>query len=453
MRFSRLLTGLVLSVAGLVIIPRPATAAASDSIYSSPDLLASSAPAWLPAKPVAAGRAWETALRLPGRIASLPLVAMGNLAERSLLYLEQSKFQDRELAVSEHFREFGIIALPASLGDHTGLGGELGWAPRQLGHRLRVDVNATTHQYNRERVTGALGPVSAIYASEWLPRELYYGPGLGAPLAGKSAYGERPQSATKVRRSAPLMFRDRSRARGPMHRTWVSAWAGPRAVSVTRGRDPDSPSFESVHPLEAAASLDRSIEQFAYGVGFSHDARSGIPRWSQGWRASIDAERYDRSIPGLALNDAHSSARSFTRLTLHAETGVSFGMDPRTLRLAITAVNQQADAAGGTFLLGDLQSLGGSAGLAGFVPGRFRDLDLVLAKLAYLFPLVKNLEVELHTESGGVYPALRPFRIASLESTFGAALRVRTTAAVLGALGCDWSSEAARVWIAVGGIE
>jgi hypothetical protein len=108
---------------------------------------------------------------------------------------------------------------------------------------------------------------------------------------------------------------------------------------------------------------------------------------------------------------------------------------------------------GGTFLLGDLQSLGGSAGLAGFESGRFRDQDLMVAKLSYIFPLVKNLEADLHAESGGVYAGLSQARIATLKSSFGAALRVRTDTAMFGALGCDRSPEQYRIWFALGGIE
>lgn len=465
MRVSRFLTVFLPPLAAIAL-PQLAAASTSDSSYASPDLRASTGQPWNPAAPVAAARSWEAALRLPGRIASLPLVALGNLTERSLVYLEQTHALDNALGQSQKLKQLGIGFMPASLGDHTGVGGEVIWAPFRLDRRLLVEANATTSQYNRERVSAFIGPLGVAYTSEWRPRELYFGPGITAPRSGESSYGESTRSArllltwgwqrvdsAKVQPSEPLMFRDRVRVRGPMHRTWVSTWAGPRMRSVTHGRDPGIPSFEIVHPVEAAGSLDHSVEHFSYGAGLSHDARWGRPHWSGGWGASVEAERFDKSIRALALNQAQSGARSFTRLIYRAETGASFGRDPRTLRLAFKAVDQNLDGAQGTFLLGDLQSLGGSAGLAGFEYGRFRDLDLMLAKLSYIFPLVKNLEFDLHTESGGVYPGLRRARIAAFESSFGAALRIRTEAAMLGALGCDWSSERSRLWFAVGGAE
>jgi hypothetical protein len=465
MRFSRFLIGFLPPLAAIAL-PQLAAATTSDSSYSSPSLHASTGPPWNPSEPVRAARPWETALRMPGRIASLPLVALGYLADRSLIYLEQTHAVDNALRESEQFRRSGFGVVPASLGDHSGVGGEVIWAPFRLDRRLLVEASATTSQYNRERVSAFMGPLGVAYMSEWRPRELFFGPGITAPLSGESSYGESTRSAklylawgwqsfdsTKVQSSEPLMFRDRVRVRGPMHRTWVSAWTGPRERSVTRGRDPGSPSFEITHPVEAASSLYRSVEHFSYGAGLSHDARWGRPHWSSGWRASVEAERFDKSIRALTLNDAHSGARSFTRLIYRAETGASFGRDPRTVRLEFTAVDQRFDAAEGTFLLGDLQSLGGGAGLSGFESGRFRDVDLMLGKLSYIFPLVKNLEFDLHTESGGVYPGLRRARIAAFESSFGAALRFRTEAAMLGALGCDWSSEKTRLWLAVGGTE
>ena len=136
-----------------------------------------------------------------------------------------------------------------------------------------------------------------------------------------------------------------------------------------------------------------------------------------------------------------------------AETAVSFGRDPRTLRLAVRVVDQHFDASGGTFLLADLQSLGGSAGLAGFESGRFRDVDLALARLSYVYPLAKNLELDLHAEKGGVYPGLRQARMVLARGSSGVTLRFRTSTALFGAIGSDWSAERSRLWFSLGGLE
>ena len=46
---------------------------------------------------------------------------MGYVVERSVIYLEETGVRDKALTVSEQSRQFGIVALPATLGDHTGV--------------------------------------------------------------------------------------------------------------------------------------------------------------------------------------------------------------------------------------------------------------------------------------------------------------------------------------------
>jgi hypothetical protein len=473
MTVSRLLIGLL--PLALIVLPEPSMAAAGDSSYAGRSLRASTAPAWNPPTPerrtatatvpahapVPATELWESVLRFPGQVVSLPLTALNYAAEKSLIFVEQGDILARAALIMAREGALGITIAPASLGDRTGLGGEVRWQPPQVGRHLFADVAGTTSQYNREHFGALAGPFTATYTSEWRPREPYFGPGLGAPRSGASAYAARWQSAILLvtwppDRPGPSQGFESLVAtapKGPVRPTQLSAWVGPRVTFMTNGRDPDRPSFEVAHPAEAAGSIDRRVEHLIYGARLSHDARSGMPHWSRGWRASVDAERYDKSMEALAIKDAHSDARSFTRMTYRAEAGASFGRDPRTLRLAVTAVDQRLDEGGGTFLLSDLVSLGGSAGIAGFDPGRFRDLDLVVAKLSYIYPLVKNLEFDLHTETGGVYPDLSRARVTSFESSFGAALRFRTEFAPFATVGYDWSSEGSRLRFSIGGVE
>jgi hypothetical protein len=116
-------------------------------------------------------------------------------------------------------------------------------------------------------------------------------------------------------------------------------------------------------------------------------------------------------------------------------------------------VDQALDDGGGAFLIPDHVSLGGGQGLAGFEAGRFHDLDLVLGRLSYIFPLGKNLEFDWHVEAGGVFPELDAVRANRLETSYGGMLRVRTDFAMLGALGVEWSRESVRFRFSIGGVE
>jgi hypothetical protein len=200
--------------------------------------------------------------------------------------------------------------------------------------------------------------------------------------------------------------------------------------------------------------LDRRVEHLVYGARAELDRRAGRPHWSRGHRVALQMERFDRPIEGLALHSARADGAQFTRTRLDVEVGASFHRDPRTLRLAFTALDQRLSQGSRPLLLPDLATLGGSAGLAGFEAGRFHDLDALLLKLTYLFPLLEYLEFELHAETGGVYAGLRHDpRLDGLKSSFGFAFRPRLPTGPLGAFGIDWSSEKVRFRYSLGGVE
>jgi len=446
-------------------VSHAATTASSDSSYESPGLATATSRPWNPPSPVAEARPWETAVRLPGRILSLPFVGLGMAAEDGLIWADETDAFPRVAAILVHKGRLGIDLSPATLGDATGLGAEFRWTPPQLRRHLTLAASGSLHQYNRERIVADLGPVRASFVSEWRPSEPWFGRGLSSPHSEESSYAVRSEDArvgvlwnwphvvpVSPEELAATRRPELLRRMAPLHRTQFGAWVGPSEERLSHGRHPDDPSIELLHPDDAAGVLDRRIEHLVYGVRLAHDARTGLPHWASGWLGAIEAERYDKPIESLALSSAQPIGRSFTRVTYDAEAGASFGRDPRTLRLAVRVVDQYLDHSDGAFPLTELSTLGGSA-LSGFEPGRFRDLDLLLVKLTYLYPLGKNLEADLHTEAGGVTPNLGDLRGDRLKPSYGAALRLRTEQAMLGRVGIDWSSEAVRLRFSLGGVE
>jgi hypothetical protein len=441
-----------------------AAASAEEADSTAAMLRPTSDTPWTPATVVRGEEPWETAVRFPGKIVSLPLWLLGRATEAGLLYAEDQNVVYRLLALLAFQRQLGLAVTPASLGDGTGFGGAVHWAPPFVSPHVAAELSGSTRMYNRERVALNVGPFGARYTSEWRSQDPFFGLGMESVHDDEATYATRSQSAevsvTWPPRAAradvmPLVGGEAIRpgaAGRPSPITQIALSAGPREVFLTDGRSADEPSFEEKFPA-LAPLLHRRVEHLVYGARLSHDARSGRPRWSRGWRASAEAERFDRSIEAIALKDAHSDALSFTRLTWRAEGAVSFWTDPRTLRLALTVIDQQPDDAGGAFLIPDLSRLGGSSGLAGFEAGRFQDMDLVLGKLSYLFPLGKNLEFDWHVEAGGVFPEIGAARIDRLETSYGGILRVRTDAAMAGAVGFEWSREGARLKFSIGDIE
>jgi hypothetical protein len=443
------------------------TASASDSAYGESNLAATTAVPWNPPEPVATARPWETALRLPGMIATLPLSALGQLTEGTLLYVEQKNIVPQAQAVIAYQRTLGLAILPASLGDRSGIGGEIRYGPPFLNRALLFELGASLNEYNRERVAIFLWASRLEYGSHWRSREQFFGPGLGSSEHQLSIYATQSQYA-RFSLSFPHRAPDRFYPRTldgvivdpltidslrRLPRSEIRLWAGPRDVILLNGRDPGNPSIEERFPAIAAGLLERRVEHFVYGVHLSRDARKGEPHWSSGWRGSIEAERFEKAIEAFAFRDAHTPALRFTRVSAYAEAGVSFFRDPRTIRLAVRAVDQEIDQGAGIFLISDLSTLGGQAGLSGFAPGRFRDVDLVLGKLTYIFPLAKHLEFDLHAEAGGVYPSLEDVQISTLQNSYGVALRARRETGPLGSVGLDWSRETVRMRFSVGGVE
>ena len=429
---------------------------------SDPSLAASTAAPWQPAQPVPAARSWETALRFPGRIISLPLSAVGLGVDATVETIERTNLlgQLRNIAVLQQRAGVGITT--ASLGDRASWGAGVRWALPYFDRHLVLDVAGSVGGYNRERAVFLLGPLRAQYLSEWRSKEGYFGPGLESSRDNFSTFAQRIENVELglgwAWRPADTTWLqsafDRNRFYAPLPpRTSFSVWAGPRTVFVTNGRDEKYPSFHELFPEDSVNSLRQRVENMVYGVRLSNDERLGRPHWSRGWRGTIEAQRFGKSIEALALRDAHTDAVSFTRLSYLLEGAVSYGVDPRTFRLTLTAVDQILDSGPGRFQMNDYVRLGGNVGLAGFEPGRFSGIDMALGKLSYIFPLSKNLEMDLHAEAGGVYENLKDARVETIKKSYGALLRVRSSYAVFGYVGFDWSEEQTRFRFTIGAIE
>jgi outer membrane protein assembly factor BamA len=171
-------------------------------------------------------------------------------------------------------------------------------------------------------------------------------------------------------------------------------------------------------------------------------------------RLAAAAERRAGPLRGLALRDGRDLGPRFWRFTYEAETGASFGRDPRTVRLAARLVDTEVAAGSPPLDPFDLVTLGGTEGLDGFEPRRFADLDALTLRLAYVYPLIQHLEMELHAEAGGVWrDAQREARLDRLKGSYGVLLRPRTKFAPLGEVGVTWSAEGVRARFGFGGVE
>jgi hypothetical protein len=205
---------------------------------------------------------------------------------------------------------------------------------------------------------------------------------------------------------------------------------------------------------QTAGTLDVPQINRIAGARVALDSRAGRPHWSHGYRLEAQAEDFGTVSGDGLVFDGETDSPGFRRYTLSGQAGWSFMRDPRTLRVIARLVDIQPRDASRPPLLNDLSRLGGAAGLGAFEPGRFHDLDLIVVKLAYIFPVVEYGEIEVATDIGAVSGDVwNATRFDQLERTYSVILRPRSHSAPLGAIGVSWGREGARIRLSLGGVE
>lgn len=419
--------------------PPPAAADSSDAL-----LAATSEPPWNPDRPVPAHEPWESALNTPLTVASLPVRVVGAGVRSGLMKVQEDLWIPRAQVLLVR-PPWGLGASPADLGARTGFGGAITFEPPPLHGWLRARLEGSTLRYGRGHVELGTRALYAAYTHDWRPQEPFFGTGMAARETDVSDYSLRARRA-ELRAHA---------VRAGAVRAALEAWAGERRVVARRGRDPQRPSLDQVFPALADALFDAEQDHVFAGGSLTLDARAGRPHWSRGWRVSGQAEIYGHPPGGNGVLFAgRRDSPAFGRTTLSAETGVSFMRDPRTVRLSARVVDTHAADGNHPPAILDLPTLGGSAGLTGFEPGRFHGADLVAARVAYVFPLAEHAEFEVSAERGGVFDDVwGGARLDRTRTSYGVSYRLRTDRVPIAAVGLDWSREATRVRFALGGVE
>ena len=430
--------------------PAATRAAGADSTTADPagDLGPTTAPPWNPPAAESGQRLWETLVQLPGRIVTLPLSALGYGTRNYLLFVEGTNLVPRTLAVFASAPHIGVYAVPASLGDHTGTGVALEVRPPKLSGILSGELSASTQHYHRTRVLLALGPFAADYLYEWRPRDQFFGLGPDSRQEDLVEYAVQDQSL-RAQLAWPVQKRKQ-----PPPRAQAMAYVGTRQLVMRNGRGQE-PSFEQGFPLIGASQLNEQVENLVTGARLYLDTRDGKPHWTNGVRVEAQVDVFGSSKEeALAFQAASTDAPEFTRYYGAVATGFSFMRDPRTIRFSLRGSHQDVTHRSEAMRIYDLSGLGGGRGLYGFEPGRFKDLDMVVGQVSYIFPLAQHFELDVHTELGNVYrDVFEAPTWNSLRQSYGVQLRPRTSTSPLGFVGVDWSNEGVRFRFSIGGVE
>ena len=355
-------------------------------------------------------RRWETALRAPFRLASLPLRLVAIGLEAGAGYAGPRYFDPKPNRPPAR----GPTLTPCiSLGavNDIGVGPAIAWAGFPVsGAALHVDGSWSAidrRSVSFREVIGERRPVGFTLGGDYdsRPNERYYGTGNEAPETGLSYFllestnseaafllGASPlrrlkigggYSSTSARRGAhgaPLLEDVFAPADAPFDlRTSRELWYGVTAdlSTVDEGRDPS----RGVH---GRAELRR-----ATGL------RAGDPDYDQ-WR-----------VEGRAYLPVFAKRRVIALRSVYA------GVDPRR----------------GTPLLPFYrleQSEGGSR-FAGYDSGRFRDRRILLARIEYRWAILYRMSALALYELGEVAPRTGAFRLRGVHESCGGGLRLGLT--------------------------
>ena len=416
---------------------------------------ATSRPPWNPPQAVASRPMWEQVVLFPGAVVSLPLKVLGMATDHGLLYLEEHALVTRAGAVGQSDPDrIGLTLGAGRLGTRSGLGASVGVkAPIVRGgfkSELRADYSFTTRNYNRTVLALRGHPASLEYGYEWRPQEQFYGRGLESSQDLQSNFAIQREF---VRGSLHWAWsREEDIETSPPHAK-LDLWTGLRTQVTLNGREEGLASYQTFFPEEGARTLGRRFDHVVSGSSFESDWLLGQQRWTRGWRVFFSGERYDPAGTYFALRSARPEGARFERYVVETETGFSFLRDPRTLRFFARLMNQTITGGRDQMMLEDMATLGSRDGLRGYPAGRFTDLDQLLGRINYVFPLVRRLEMDLHSEWGGVYGNFsEDAKLSTLRHSWGFAFRGRLKDRPIGAIGLDFSREATRLRLSVGGV-
>jgi hypothetical protein len=350
-------------------------------------------------------RGWETALRTPFRLAFLPLRLAAIGLEAGAGFVGPRYFEPKPARPP---RRGPALAPYFSLGgpNDIGVGPAVTWTGPAATLRLAGAWSAIDRRRTLLRATvGERRPVGfrlrADYESK--PNRRYYGVGNDTPESGLSYFlledtgveaalllGASPLRQLRIgggysgmspgRRAhgAPLLA-DRSPAGSPPIGLWSTRelWYGLSADlgALDDGRDPS----RGVH--------GRLELQRASGL------RSGDPDYDQ-WR-----------LEGRAYLPVFAKRRVIALRAVYA------GVDPR------------GDAAP-TLPFYRLEQSEGDSRFAGYASGRFRDRQLLLARIEYRWAVLFRMSALALCEMGEVAPRAGAFRLADAHAAWGGGLRL-----------------------------
>lgn len=353
-------------------------------------------------------RRWETALRAPFRVVFFPLRLLGSGLEAGAGYVGPRYFEPKAKGPPKRGPALGPYITPSAAND-IGVGLALTWAGfPTAGSKLRLASAWSTNDRRRLQFSEAIGdrrPVGFRLRADYdyKPDRRYYGIGNDTPETDLSYF---LLATTQVDAALHL-------GASPLRQLRIVG--GYSRMSPGRGYQ-GQPLLEDVFTVAHAPYLHQMTQEIWYGVtgdlaalDDGRDPSLGVHgrvdlRRAAGLRSG-DADYYQWRVEGRAYLPV------FAKRRVLAVRGVYAGIDPRGGAATILPFYRLAQSEG-------------TSHFAGYPSGRFRDRQLVVARIEYRWAILYRMSALVLYELGEVAPRTGSFSLRGTHESHGGGLRL-----------------------------
>ncbi|MEO5988068.1 MAG: BamA/TamA family outer membrane protein [Candidatus Eisenbacteria bacterium] len=380
-------------------------------------------------------RPWETALRAPFRVATFPLRLFGNGLEWGFDFVGPRLFDPKVHRPSPSGLKVAPHIALGSLTD-TGIGPAISWQGFPTADsKLDLSGSWTLHDRRRVRLTERIGtgrPVGLLMRADYdyKPNRRFYGIG-NETLQSDASYFlfERTNADVAVHLGG-----------SPMRQLRIGG--GYSHMSPRRGYH-GTPQLEDVFAPASVPYSHQATSAVWYGVSADLAAVDEGRDPSRGAHARGELRRaaglgsgdpdYDQwELEGRAYIPVFAKRRVIALRLVHS------GVEPRS----------RGSAPLPFYVLAQSQ---GSTRFAGFTSERFRDRQLILARMEYRWAILYRMSALALYERSQVAPRASAFRLRDSHEAYGGGLRLGLTDASAIRLELAHSTEGLHAMVSLGG--
>ncbi len=353
-------------------------------------------------------RTWETILRTPFRVAFFPLRLLAHGLEAGAAYIGPRYLEPK---VKGPPRAGPVLSPHITLGgvDDIGVGPAITWVGLpSASSRLRLEGSWSSIDQRRVRFSEAIGykrPVGLLLQAEYdyKPNRRYYGIGNNTLESNLSYY----RLETAGVQGALLL------GASPLRQLRLGG--GYSSMSPNRGYNA-TPLLQDVFATGTTPFEHRATKELWYGVAADLALLDDDRHPSRGLHGKVDVRR----AAGVRAGDPdfdqwRAEGRAylpvFAKRRVIALRAVFAGIEPRggaTTSLPFYRLSQSV----------------GASKFAGYTTDRFRDRQLLLARVEYRWDILRQLSALALYELGEVAPSLGAFRLRDAHRSIGGGLRL-----------------------------